>query len=95
MVYDLCRDIEAADLSTESLWAALEQRLGRKVAGGIHTFYAVLPSEEEKELLQLPTTMPVLMSIGTNYLEDGTPFERAEVRIPGDLGFLVVGHAAD
>jgi len=33
------------------------------------------------------------MSAGTNYLEDGTPFERAEVRIPGDYGFVVARHA--
>jgi GntR family transcriptional regulator len=95
VVYDLCRGIEKADLSIGSLWAALEQRLGRQVAGGIHTFYAELPSEEEKRLLQLPANIPLLMSIGTNYLEDGTPFERAEVRIPGDYGFLVARHVAE
>jgi GntR family transcriptional regulator len=95
IVYDLCRDIEEADLSTGSLWAALEQRLGRKVAGGIHTFYAVLPTEEDKALLQLPTNIPVLMSIGTNYLEDGTAFEHAEVKIPGDCGFLVARHVTE
>jgi DNA-binding GntR family transcriptional regulator len=55
----------------------------------------VLPSEEEKRLLQLPADIPLLMSIGTNYLEDGTSFERAEVKIPGDYGFLVARHVAE
>jgi GntR family transcriptional regulator len=95
VVYDLCRGIEEEDLSTGSLWAALEQRLGRKAAGGIHTFYAVLPTEEEKALLQLPAEIPLLMSAGTNYLEDGTAFERAEVKIPGDCGFLVVRNVTE
>jgi GntR family transcriptional regulator len=95
VVYDLVRGIEETDLGTGSLWAALEQRLGRQVSGGIHTFYAVQPTEQEKGLLQLPESIPLLMSIGTNYLEDGTAFERAEVRIPGDCGFLVARHVTE
>ncbi len=92
--YALCRGIENEDLSMGSLWAKLETMHGRQVAGGIHTFYAVLATDDERELLQLPDNVPMLMSVGVNYLNDGTPFERAEVKIPGDSGFLVARHVA-
>jgi GntR family transcriptional regulator len=90
LLYDLCAGIEDEDLSTGSLWARLEERLGRKVAGGMHTFHAVLATSEERQLLQIPPDLPLLMSIGTNYLTDGTPFERAIVKVPGDRGLLEV-----
>jgi GntR family transcriptional regulator len=94
LAYKLCRGIEDQDLSEGSLWARLERRLGRKVAGGIHMFYAVAAFEEERRLLRLGPHLPLLMSVGTNYLDNGAPFERAEVKIPGDSGFLVARHFA-
>ena len=90
LVYDLCQGLEDEDLSTGSLWARLEQRTGRQIAGGIHTFYAVLATEEEQGLLEIPPNVPLLMSVGTNYLTDGTPFEQSDVKVPGDRGFLEV-----
>ena len=92
LIYRMFRGLEQEDLATGSLWEKLEGRLGRRIAGGIHTFYAVLPTDEERRLLLLPADMPLLMSAGTNYLEDGSPFERAEVRTPGDHGFIVARH---
>ena len=94
LIYSMCRGLEEEDLSAGSLWERLEHRLGRRIAGGIHTFYAILPTDEEQRLLQLPADVPLLMSAGTNYLEDGSPFERAEVKIPGDYGFVVARHVA-
>lgn len=90
LVYDLCRGLEDEDLSTGSLWARLEQRTGRQIAGGIHTFHAVLATEEEQQLLEILPNVPLLMSVGTNYLTDGTPFEQSDVKVPGDRGFLEV-----
>ena len=89
LAYNLCCGMEDEDLSNGSLWAKLEHRLGRRVAGGIHTFYAVPATEDERRLLKLAPDIPLLMSIGTNYLEDGTPFELSEAKMPGDGGFLV------
>ncbi|UCC75388.1 MAG: GntR family transcriptional regulator [Anaerolineales bacterium] len=94
LVHELCRGIENEDLRAGSLWAKLEAMLGRQVVGGIHTFYAVPATDDERELLQLPENVPMLMSVGINYLDDGTPFERAEVKITGDSGFLVARHVA-
>ena len=90
LVYDICKGLEDEDLSTGSLWARLEDRLGLKVAGGIHTFYAVLADEEEQQLLNIAPDVPLLMSVGTNYLTDGTVFERSRVKAPGNRGFLEV-----
>jgi GntR family transcriptional regulator len=90
LVYDLFRGIEREDLTTGSLWARLEERAGRQVAGGMHTFHAVLATDEEQRLLEIPPTVPLLMSTGTNYLTDGTAFEKSEVRVPGDRGLLEV-----
>jgi len=94
LVYELCRGIEKDDLSSGSLWARIEAMLGRQVVGGIHTFYAVPATDDERELLQLPQAVPLLMSVGVNYLDDGTPFEQAEVKVPGDSGFVVARHVA-
>lgn len=93
LVYRMCQGLEREDLAAGSLWERVERRLGRRIAGGIHTFYAVLPSPDEQSLLQVAADHPLLMSVGTNYLEDGTLFERAEVKIPGDCGFMVSRHA--
>jgi GntR family transcriptional regulator len=90
LVYALCEGLEDQDLSTGSLWARLEDRLGCQVAGGIHTFHAVLADEEEQRLLNIAPDIPLLMSVGTNYLTDGTAFERSRVKAPGNRGFLEV-----
>jgi len=94
LIYDLLRGIEKEDLSAGSLWARVERRLGLQVAGGIHTFHAVLATEEELRLLAIPPTVPLLTSVGTNYLTDGSAFEQSEVRVPGDRGLLEVRYTA-
>jgi len=90
LVHRLCRGIEDEDLSEGSLWARVEEIAGRQVAGGLHTFKAVLPTDEERELLELPPETPLLTSYGTNYLTDGTPLERSQMKMSGDRGFLQV-----
>jgi len=90
LAYDLCRGLESEDLSSGSLWTKLEDLLGLQVAGGLHSFYAVMSTEEERRLLGLPKSSPLLLGRSINFLQDGTPFERAEVRVPGDRASLVV-----
>jgi GntR family transcriptional regulator len=90
LVHSLCRGIQDQDLTDVSLWELLEARLGRQVAGGFHSFRAVLATAEEQRLLAIGPQVPLLMSEGTNYLTDGTPLERSVVKVPGDRGLLKV-----
>jgi GntR family transcriptional regulator len=90
LVHSLSRGVQQEDLRDVSLWALLEARLGRQVAGGFHSFRAVLATEEEQRLLEIAPNVPLLMSEGTNYLTDGTPLERSVVKVPGDRGLLRV-----
>jgi GntR family transcriptional regulator len=90
LVYNLCRGIEDADLCRQSLWQTLELMVGGRVIGGIHSFCALLATDEERELLELPPNSPLLVTSGINYLDDGTPFECSEVKLPGKNGSPMV-----
>jgi GntR family transcriptional regulator len=93
LVYELCQGIEDEDLSSGSLWARITRKTGLRVAGGIHTFEAVMPSAEEQTLLGISAQTPLLKGHGINYLADGTAFERSTVKIVGHRSFVRVRYS--
>jgi len=73
--YTLCPEILHADLSSQSLYALLEEQYGFVIARGRRTLEAVAANEYEASLLQVQEGAPLMLLDSVSYLEDGTPVE--------------------
>lgn len=71
----LCPDLVHEDLSSQSLYALLEQKYAIHIARGHRTIQAVQANEYEAKLLEIDYHAPLVMLDSTSYLEDGTPVE--------------------
>ena len=82
--YALCPGILHADLSTQSLYALLEEQCGLIIADGHRTLEAVPANEYEAHLLQIETGSPLMKLDSVSYLDDGTPIEYYHALHRGD-----------
>lgn len=57
----------------------VEKRKGLKINRTDTNVTAVIPSENIKDLLQLPDNMPILTTKGISYLEGDIPFDHTEI----------------
>lgn len=73
--YALCPEVLHTDLSSQSLYAFLEEQHGMVIARGHRTLEAVPANEYEAHLLQVEKGSPLIMLDSVSYLEDGTPIE--------------------
>lgn len=82
--YSLCPDVLQVDLSSQSLYAFLENRYGYILARGHRTLEAVAAREHEVSLLQIEEGAPLMLLDSVSYLEDGTPLEYFHALHRGD-----------
>lgn len=73
--YSLCPEVLNVDLSAQSLYAFLEDKLGLRIARGHRTLDAVLATEYEANLLQVNPGAPLILLDSVAYLDDGRPIE--------------------
>lgn len=73
--YAICPEVLKVDLSAQSLYAFLEEKLGLVIARGHRTLEAVLANEYEATLLQIKKGDPLILLDSVVYLEDGRPIE--------------------
>lgn len=73
--YALCPQILSEDLSQQSLYALLEDKLGFVIARGHRALEAVRANEYEARLLQIDEGDPLILLDSVVYLADGTPIE--------------------
>jgi GntR family transcriptional regulator len=82
--YPLCKELLDLDLSNQSLYALLEQRLGLVIARGHRFLEAVAASPYEAGFLQVEVGAPLMLLDSVSYLEDGTPLEYYHALHRGD-----------
>jgi GntR family transcriptional regulator len=73
--YELCPEVMNTDLSTQSLYAFLEEELGFKISQAHRTIEAVLATEYVADKLNLNVGDPLILFESVAYLDDGTPIE--------------------
>jgi GntR family transcriptional regulator len=73
--YAICPEVLEVDLTTQSLYAFLEETLGLKIARGHRTLDAVLATDYEANLLQINKGDPLILLDSVVYLDDGRPIE--------------------
>ncbi len=73
--YALCPQLLHEDLSQQSLYAFLENKLGWVIARGHRTLEAVRANEYEARLLQINEGDPLILLDSVVYLDNGTPIE--------------------
>lgn len=80
----LCPELINEDLSTQSLYAILEQKYGLELVYGHRTLEAVAASEEEAKLLEIEEGDPIVLLRSISYLKDGRPVEYFKAKHRGD-----------
>jgi len=80
----LCPTLASADLSSQSLYAFIEQACGLVLARGRRVLEAVAATEYEANLLEVPKGAPLIMLDSVTYLDDGTPIEYYHALHRGD-----------
>lgn len=73
--YDICQELLEEDLSTQSLYALLENKYGLELAHGRRTIQAVAANQYESQLLGIEEGSPLVLLDSVSYLEDGRPIE--------------------
>jgi GntR family transcriptional regulator len=73
--YDICPDLIAEDLSTQSLYAVLEHKHGLELSHGRRTIEAVATNQYEAQLLGVEEGAPLVLLDSVSYLKDGRPIE--------------------
>ncbi len=73
--YALCPKVLHTDLSSQSLYAFLEQEYGFVIAHGRRTLEAVAANEYEASLLEVDVGSPLILLDSVSYLDNGTPIE--------------------
>jgi len=82
--YALCPEVLQADLSTQSLYALLEEQCDLVISNGHRTLEAVPANEYEASLLEIEKGSPLMMLDSVSYLDDGTPIEYYHALHRGD-----------
>jgi GntR family transcriptional regulator len=82
--YELCPQLEDAELSDESLYAFLEKECGLFIESGRRFIEAVATNEIESKLLEVEVGAPSVQLDSVSYLEDGTPIEYFHALHRGD-----------
>jgi len=80
----LCPAILEVDLTQRSLYAALQELYGLRVASGTRTMEAVSARSSAAHLLDVQKGVPLLKIESISYLEDGQPIEYYEAWHRGD-----------
>jgi GntR family transcriptional regulator len=73
--YDICPDLFDEDLSTQSVYALLEQKYGLALSHGRRTIEAVATNQYEAQLLGVEEGAPLVLLDSVSYLKDGRPIE--------------------
>ena len=73
--YDICPDLIDEDLSTQSLYALLEEKYGFELSHGRRTIEAVAANQYESQLLGIEEGAPLVLLDSVSYLKDGRPIE--------------------
>jgi len=82
--HQLCPGILQHDFSQESLYHVIETVYGLDLALAVRFFSAIMPTEEEARLLEIPITVPLLLMEGVTYLANGKPVEYFKLKFRGD-----------
>lgn len=82
--HDLCPTLVETDLSTGSLYVALQEQAGLAVATGRRNVEAVVAQPPLTMLLEVKKGAPLLKIESTSYLADGRPLEYYEAWHRGD-----------
>lgn len=82
--FELCPQLEDADLSEQSLYAFLEKECGLFIASGRRYIEAVATNEIESKLLEVEEGAPSVSLESVSFLEDGTPIEYFHALHRGD-----------
>ena len=81
--YRICPELVSEDVSTQSLYAILENKYGLELAYGRRTLEAVAATKEEAELLDIEEGDPIVLLKSISYLKDGGPIEYFKARHRG------------
>jgi len=81
---DRCPGLEEVDLARNSLYAVLRQRYGLSLTHAEQTIEAALPNAQQRTLLGIGPTDPVLHIERITYLDDGVPIEFVSSTYRGD-----------
>jgi GntR family transcriptional regulator len=73
--YNICPDLIDEDLSTQSLYALLEEKYGFELSHGRRTIEAVAANQYEAQLLGIAEGAPLALLDSVSYLNDGRPIE--------------------
>jgi len=82
--FELCPELEDAELSDQSLYVFLENECGLFIASGRRYIEAVGANEIESKLLEVEEGAPSVLLDSVSYLEDGTPIEYFHALHRGD-----------
>ncbi|HJW90167.1 MAG TPA: GntR family transcriptional regulator [Anaerolineales bacterium] len=88
--YHLCPELGNYDLTTQSLYAILEQEFGLYLSHGRRTIEAVSSNQREAELLEIAQGAPLILLDSVTYLAEGTPVEYYHAVHRGDRSRFVV-----
>lgn len=81
--YRICPELVSEDVSTQSLYAILENKYGLELTYGRRTLEAVAATKEEAELLDIEEGDPIVLLKSISYLKDGGPIEYFKARHRG------------
>jgi GntR family transcriptional regulator len=80
----LCPELADPEVAAGSVYAYFEQVRNYRLGWGIENLGALVPSREEKAMLEMPETAALLIVHRTTFLDDGTPLEFSETRYRSD-----------
>lgn len=86
----LCPRLVETDLTHQSLYEFLEREYSIVIARGRRILEAVVASEHEANLLEIPEGSPLISLDSVSYLEDGTPIEYYHALHRGDRSMFEV-----
>ncbi|MCB8984172.1 MAG: GntR family transcriptional regulator [Ardenticatenaceae bacterium] len=86
----LCPALVEADLTDQSLYAYLEETYNLVIDRGRRILEAVVASEYEAALLEIPEGAPLISLDSISYLESGTPLEYYHALHRGDRSMFEV-----
>lgn len=88
--YNLCPALVHEDLSTQSLYAVLEDRFRLEIVRSRRSIEAIAATEQIASVLDVDINAPLLLLKSISYLKDGRPVEYYEAKHRGDRsGFEV------
>ncbi len=87
---DLCSGLEHTDLNDKSLYKAMEEVCGLRIAHGRRALEAISASESDARYLRVEEGEPLIYLRSVTYLADGRPIEYYEAKHRGDRTVLEV-----